>query len=152
MPELFGELQRLRDEPPPEGDSAYPLVLVAGERRAFTANTINRDPGWRRRDAHGALRVNPDDVAQLGLEDGGRARLVTKRGSVEVRVESSDRVPKGQIALPNGYGLDYTGENGWRRRTGVSPNELTAAEDRDPIVGTPWHKIVPARLEAIDRA
>jgi hypothetical protein len=59
---------------------------------------------------------------------------------------------KGQITLPNGLGVDYTGEDGTRRRTGVSLNELTAAEDRDPIVGTPWHKTVPARLEAIDQA
>ena len=34
-----------------------------------------------------------------------------------------------------------------RRTTGVAPNELTATEDRDPFVGTPWHKHVPARVE-----
>ena len=33
--------------------------------------------------------------------------------------------------------------------TGVAPNELTAAEDRDPFVGTPWHKPVPARVERV---
>jgi hypothetical protein len=26
---------------------------------------------------------------------------------------------------------------------------LTAATDRDPFVGTPWHKHVPARLERL---
>jgi len=31
--------------------------------------------------------------------------------------------------------------------TGIAPNDLTAAGDRDPFVGTPWHKHVPARLE-----
>jgi formate dehydrogenase len=36
-----------------------------------------------------------------------------------------------------------------RIRTGVGPNEFTASEDRDPWVGTPWHKSIPARLEAI---
>ena len=30
-----------------------------------------------------------------------------------------------------------------------APNELTSTEWRDPIAGTPWHKHVPARLEAI---
>jgi formate dehydrogenase len=31
----------------------------------------------------------------------------------------------------------------------VAPNELTAAEDRDPFVGTPWHKHVPACVERV---
>ena len=32
---------------------------------------------------------------------------------------------------------------------GVAPNELTASEDRDWLAGTPWHKHVPARIEAV---
>ena len=32
---------------------------------------------------------------------------------------------------------------------GVAPNELTAVEDRDWLAGTPWHKHVPARIEAV---
>jgi hypothetical protein len=31
----------------------------------------------------------------------------------------------------------------------VAPNELTSLEDRDPFVGTPWHKHVPARVERV---
>ena len=34
--------------------------------------------------------------------------------------------------------------------TGVAPNELTSAADRDPYAGTPWHKHVPASLTPID--
>jgi len=40
-------------------------------------------------------------------------------------------------------------EGDHRVRTGTAPNELTASEDRDPWVGTPWHKSVAARLEAV---
>jgi hypothetical protein len=32
---------------------------------------------------------------------------------------------------------------------GVAPNELTATEDRDWFAGTPFHKHVPARIEAV---
>ena len=60
----------------------------------------------------------------------------------------------GHISLPNGLGTDHVdpgAEDGLIRTqiTGVAPNELTASEDRDPIAGTPWHKHVPARVEAI---
>lgn len=32
---------------------------------------------------------------------------------------------------------------------GVGPNELTSADHRDPIAGTPYHSHVPARLERV---
>ena len=127
----------------------FPLVLSAGERRASTANTIFRDPAWRKRDPGGALRISPEDAARLGLADGGRARITTTRGSAEALVEITDTMLPGHISLPNGLGVDYPGEDGTAVRTGVAPNELTALEWRDPLAGTPWHKHVPARVEAL---
>src|SRR5262249_4846782 len=82
IPDLLDDLHRLRDGPPPAADPASPFVLPAGERGSFTANTIYRDPAWRKKDLAGSLRVNPDDAARLGLADGGAARVTTRRGSV----------------------------------------------------------------------
>ena len=62
----------MADEVPPGDDPEWPFLLSAGERRSFTANTIIRDPAWRKRDADGALRVAPADATALGLDDGGR--------------------------------------------------------------------------------
>jgi hypothetical protein len=45
-------------------------------------------------------------------------------------------------------GLGYPTEAG-DVATGVAPNELTSAGDRDPFVGTPWHKHVPARITRV---
>jgi formate dehydrogenase len=53
------------------------------------------------------------------------------------------------VSLPNGLGVDYPDELGRPSVTGVVPNELTASEDRDAFAGTPWHKHVPARVEAV---
>jgi anaerobic selenocysteine-containing dehydrogenase len=149
VPDLLAELATLRDEDPAERDPAFPFVLAAGERRTSTANTIYRDPSWRRKDAHGALRMNPDDAARLGIGDGGRARVTTKRGSVEAVVELSDTLQPGHVTLPNGLGLAHPDEQGRLAVTGVAPNDLTAYEDRDWLAGTPWHKHVRARVEAI---
>jgi len=62
-----------------------------------------------------------------------------------VPVEVSPTMQRKHVALPNGLGVAYA-EGG---STGIAPNNLTAAGDRDPFVGTPWHKHVPARLERI---
>jgi anaerobic selenocysteine-containing dehydrogenase len=145
LPDLLAELGRLGTATGPR-DPAFPFVLSAGERRSFTANTIIRDPAWRTKDAEGALRMSPEDAAALGVRTGDRVRLSTRRDSVLVGVELSDTMQRGHVSLPNGLGLLYPGDGG-PAATGVAPNELTAGEDRDPFVGTPWHKSVAARVE-----
>ncbi len=143
--EALGQVLATTDTP---ADPAWPFVLSAGERRSFTANTIIRDPAWRKKDAAGALRLHPDDAAALGVATGEAVRLTTRRASLIVPVEISDSMQRGHVSLPNGLGLDYPTAKGGVT-TGVAPNELTASEDRDPFVGTPWHKHVPARLERV---
>ncbi|MDH4282719.1 MAG: molybdopterin-dependent oxidoreductase, partial [Myxococcales bacterium] len=148
IPELLGELGSLRNAAPDAGKSAFPFVLSAGERRSFTANTILRDPEWRKKDRDGSLCMNLEDAHHLGVADGDRVRLTTKRGSVEVPIEISAMMQRGHVSLPNGLGLDHTSAAG-RIQTGVAPNELTSTEDRDWLAGTPWHKHVAARIEAL---
>ena len=56
---------------------------------------------------------------------------------------------RGVVSLPHGYGMEHPDESGARRLNGARINELTAAEDCDPIAGTPWHKHVPVRLSPV---
>jgi anaerobic selenocysteine-containing dehydrogenase len=147
IPELLSELAGLHDEPEAQ-DPDFPFVLSAGERRAHTANTIYRDPSWRKTDTEGALRLHPEDAERLGISAGGRARLTTRRGSFETAVEITDTLQPGYVTLPNGLGLAYPAEDGSERIHGIPPNELTASEDRDWLAGTPHHKHVRARVEA----
>ncbi|MBJ20165.1 MAG: molybdopterin-dependent oxidoreductase [bacterium] len=149
IPELIQELADLIDEQPPRTTDDYPFILAAGERRTSTANTIFRDPSWRRKDGEGAMRMSPGDAEGLGVETGDRIRLTTKRGSVEAIVEVNDTLREGHITIPNGYGLEYPDAEGTRKVHGIPPNELTSSEDRDWLALTPWHKHVRARVEVI---
>jgi anaerobic selenocysteine-containing dehydrogenase len=148
LPDLLEAWKGLLTEAAELRDAAFPFVLSAGERRSFTANTIIRDPTWRKKDAEGALRINPEDAEALGVGSGEQVRLTTKRGWALVQVELSDTMQRGHVSLPNGLGVSYPTQAG-EKATGVAPNELTASEDRDPFVGTPWHKHVAARVEPV---
>ena len=121
-------------------------MLAAGERRSSTANTIQRDPAWRKKDQQGALRVSVEDATSLGLADGDRARVTTRRGSAVAVVEVTDTLMAGHVTLPNGFGL---GPGGSSDAVGVAPNELTSTDDRDWFAGTPHHKHVRARVERV---
>jgi len=149
IPELLDDIRALVDSQPGLTTAEFPIVLSAGERRAFTANDIFRDPSWRKKDAAGALRVSVADAESLGLVDGGRARITTAAGSAETVVEVNPMMRTGHAALPNGYGLDFIDANGERQVTGVAPNALTSTDWRDSYAGTPWHKHVPARIEPV---
>jgi len=147
--ELMPELKSLRDERRSQ-DPEFPFVLSAGQRRSGTANTIIRDPQWRPKDPAGALWMNPADASELGVQNGGRVRITTKRASAESVVVLTDSMLPGHVALPNGTGLWYPDREGQEFQHGVAPNELTVTEDRDWFAGTPFHKHVPARIEAVN--
>jgi anaerobic selenocysteine-containing dehydrogenase len=146
LPDLLEELEKCLSREPAPPNVEFPFVLSAGERRSFTANTIIRDSAWRKKDGSGALRMNPEDASRLGVIEGSAVRVTTRSGSVVVAVELAASMQCGHVALPNGMGLDARGEG---TLGGVAPNELTSLEDRDPFVGTPWHKHVPARIEVM---
>jgi anaerobic selenocysteine-containing dehydrogenase len=149
LPELLAQVAEVADREPPASDPQWPFVLAAGERRPFTANTIMRDPAWRRRDTAGALRMSTADAARLGLRTGDQARLSTRTAGVVVTVEVTDTMRAGHLSLPNGFGLSVEEPTGSPVITGVAANELTSTQDRDEWVGTPWHKHVPARLDPL---
>jgi anaerobic selenocysteine-containing dehydrogenase len=151
IPELFDDIIALVEQRPQHTSDEFPYVLSAGERRSFTANTIMRDPSWRKRDAEGALRLCAADADTIGVGDGDRVRITTPGGSAVAVAEVNDTMMSGHVALPNGLGLSYAPAGGDPELTGVAPNELTTTDWRDPIAGTPWHKHVPARLEAVAR-
>ncbi|MBB2773948.1 UNVERIFIED_ORG: formate dehydrogenase [Mycolicibacterium obuense] len=152
MPDMLGEVRALTAEREALTSAEFPIVLSAGERRAYTANDILRDPGWRKRDTDGALRISVEDAAALNLRTGDRARITTAAGSAEAGVEVSEAMLPGHASLPNGFGLDYLDADGTTRVPGVAPNSLTSSDWRDAYAGTPWHKHVPARIENVSSA
>ncbi len=150
IPEMHEKLKLLGSAPVKYTSEEYPFVLSAGERRGFSANTIVRDPSWRKKDKEGALRIHPDDASDLGILDGGRVRITTEGGEAVAVAELNDSVQPGYVSLPNGYGLSYSPAGGNSEVVGVAPNQLTSTKWKDSIAGTPWHKHVPARLEKIN--
>lgn len=145
--DLLNELVSLKDGPDKMTSKEFPYVLMAGERRDYSANTIFRDGGWRRKDRGGALRMSSADAQHLGLSDGDQARINTQVGTAITTIEINDRMQPGHMSLPNGFGLD----NVDGQREGVAANELTSTEHRDKFAGTPWHKYVAAQVSALQK-
>ncbi len=149
--EMLDELATI-DSKLPATRPDYPFILSAGERRAETSNTSIRNPDWLKKGGFGALRIHPQDAATLGCAPGDWIELRTPRGTAQAPIEVTDELQPGHVSLPNGHGVDYHHADGTRDRRGVSLNELTNTEDRDPFAGTPWHKYVPVHLKRLTPA
>lgn len=140
IPEMLEALRALVREPA----TSHPFVLLAGERRAYNANQIFRDPTWRKTDREGAMRMHPGDAAALGLAAGARATCTSDAGELDVTIQLDDTVRAGMVTLPHGYGMRY--RDG--APDGPQINRLTSSEHCDPLARTPYHKYVPVTIRA----
>jgi len=128
------KLVRYRD-PAETIDDEFPVWLTTGRRLAsyHTRTQTGRSQGIDYLLPEERLEVNPADVTEWGLEDGGRAKLSSSRGSVEVKVESTNRSPRGTVFAS--FSFDD-----------VPVNFLTGG-GYDPVTDTAELKVCPVRVE-----
>ena len=140
---------RRRDRPA-ERSATIPSFSPPACAPRWTANTIQRDPAWRK-GPRPALRPQPVARATptaLGIADGDRVRVITRRGAVELPAAVDKRLQPGHVWVPNGFGTRYPrGGSGELETAGVNLNLLSASEDRDPFTGCPHHKYTLCRIE-----
>lgn len=125
----------------------FTFNLLAGERRAYNANALFRNPDWRKKDTEGALKIHPEDAAEQGIEDGDWVRCYSKNGEVVIKTWVTDEMPRKMLSMPHGYGFSYPGHD--VKTTGALVNNLTSMEDCDPLAKTPYHKNVRVNLEKV---
>jgi anaerobic selenocysteine-containing dehydrogenase len=131
----------------PTVDSTYPLIMAAGLRTRWTANTIQRDPAWRKgKGPHCALNLSPADATALGIRDGDAVRVATNRGSLTMPAQVDKKLMAGHVWMPNGFGM--ISSDGMVQ--GANQNELTDVADRDPFTGIPHHRYVRCRVERVE--
>ncbi len=140
-------IEEIRGLQPLPHDERFPLILQAGERRSYNANTIYRDPAWRKQDADGALKVHPDDARELGLGAGDLAWCENDRGALCARVSVSEEMRPGVVSLPHGYGMFRAPDS--EDRLGPAINFLTRSDHCDSLSKVPYHKYVPVRVRAV---
>jgi len=125
------------DPPVDTLDDEFPLRLTTG-RRLESFNTGVQTGGYSsplHRDGS-ALRLAPEDGARYGIADGGRARIVSRRGAVETGVVYDTTLRPG-LAFMN---LHFPDE--------VETNILTI-DATDPQSGTAEFKATAIRVERI---
>jgi predicted molibdopterin-dependent oxidoreductase YjgC len=118
----------------------FPIWLTTGRRLQsyHTRTQTGRSQGIDYLLAEESLEVHPDDVANLGLEDGEFCRLSSERGAIEIRVQATTRSPRGTVFASFSF-------------NDVPVNILTGS-GYDPITDTAELKVCPVRVEPISES
>ncbi len=144
MEQWVKSIEPMSEEAALQRDTVYPLILQAGRHMNMNANTLMRDPAWNQGKRACTLAMHPDDAAGLNLVDGQIVRIVTEVGKADIELEITPATRKGQVIIPHGFGMNYGG-----KAHGANVNRLTKNTYRDKFAGTPLHRYVRCRVEAI---
>jgi anaerobic selenocysteine-containing dehydrogenase len=150
-PPLLAELQRFAAELAAPVAARGELALI-GRRHVRSNNSwmhnyerLVKGPPRHR------LLMNPQDLSARGLRDGGRVRLRSRAGAVEVEVEASADMMPGVVSLPHGWGHHREGVRLGvaQAHAGSSINDVTDAADIDALSGNAVLNGVPVIVEAV---
>jgi anaerobic selenocysteine-containing dehydrogenase len=91
--------------------------------------------------------IHPEDIAALGLEEGGLVAITSPHATIHGVVKASDKVRRGLVSMAHAYGdADAIKEN--VRERGSSTNRLVSeVVDYDPITGQSLQSAIPVKLE-----
>jgi predicted molibdopterin-dependent oxidoreductase YjgC len=80
----------------------FPLTVDTGRvlEHYDTGTMTRRSRGLSHLRPHGEIEISPQDARRYGLETGDRARLTTRRGSIEAPVRITGGLPEGMVFYP----------------------------------------------------
>jgi formate dehydrogenase alpha subunit len=98
-----GMLHAIDYKPPAEEpDADYPLFLTTG--RAFVhyhSGTMTRvSPTLHREMETGYVEISPTDAKNLGIKDGERVKVSSRRGEIQIKAKVSRKVNRGVVFIP----------------------------------------------------
>jgi formate dehydrogenase alpha subunit len=118
-------------------DDEYPFIFSTGRMlQHFHTGSMSRRSGvldWLV--PEGLVEMHPDDAAALGVAGGGKVRVASRRGEIEIGVQVTDRVAPGSVFLAFHF-------------REAAANRLTIAE-LDPIAKIPELKVCAVKIEAL---
>jgi anaerobic selenocysteine-containing dehydrogenase len=115
-----------------KADARHPFRLATSPSRDYLNSSFNEMPSSQARYGKPRVKIHPDDLANLGLADGARARMGNTRGEILIEVEAFAGVQRGVVIVesiaPNEH---FEG--------GEGINTLTSAFQAAPYGGAAFH-------------
>jgi anaerobic selenocysteine-containing dehydrogenase len=144
---LVADAERLRASVSSDRLDGYVLI---GRRHLRSNNSwMHNLPALAGGTNRCTLQIHPDDADELGLAD--EARVKGPGGELVVAVELTDRIRRGVVSLPHGWGHDLggTAQSVATGQPGVNVNQLNDGLTVDPLSGTAVLNGIPVHIAAV---
>ncbi|MEM2546352.1 MAG: molybdopterin-dependent oxidoreductase, partial [Candidatus Bathyarchaeia archaeon] len=125
-------------QPPAEQtDGLYPFILTTGRQlhQFHTGTMTRRSPTLVTQAPEGYIEINPIDASKLGISNGEKIKVKSRRGEIEIKAKVTDKVQPGTVFIPFHYAE-------------TAANKLTNAA-LDPKAKIPELKVCAVRLEKL---
>lgn len=133
-----GRFMPLKYAPPGEmPDDDYPLILTTGRSlyHFHTGTMTRRVAGLHSIEPEGIVEINPEDAARLGVSQGDRARVSSRRGAVTAKASVSEVMPPGVVFMTFHFA---------ESAANVLTNPLL-----DPVAKIPEFKVAAVKVERV---
>ena len=135
FPRGKGKLTALDYRPSAElPDEEYPLILSTGRvLYHWHGGTMTRRSKLDDIYPEALIEVHPEDARTIGVESGEWVKVRSRRGEIEVKVQVTERSPRGMVFLPFHF-------------VEAAANILTL-DARDPVAKIPDYKVCAVAVE-----
>jgi predicted molibdopterin-dependent oxidoreductase YjgC len=131
-----GRFIPLEYKPPMElPDDEYPLILTTGRSLYhFHTGTMTRKvEGLNVLRGEGLVEINPEDASSLGISDGEKVKVISRRGEVVARAKVTEVSPVGVVFMTFHFA--------------ESPANLLTNPAVDPVAKIPEFKVCAVRIK-----
>ncbi len=122
---------------PPEElpDDEYPDMLTTGRMYVHyhTGTMTRRSPSLHKEVEEGFVEINTQQAKEMGISQGERIKISSRRGEIEIKADLSERVDRGTIFIPFHFAES-------------AANMLTNPV-LDPIAKIPEYKVCAVKIE-----
>jgi anaerobic selenocysteine-containing dehydrogenase len=115
-----------------EATEAFPFRLTTSPARTFLNSTFNETPSSVKREGRPTVFVHPEDLAALGIPDGGKVKIGSARGVVTLHAKAETGLRRGVLVA----------ESIWPNEAfedGNGINTLTGCDQPAPAGGGCFH-------------
>ena len=123
--------------PAEETDNEYPLILTTGRilYQYHTATMSRRSKGLTSRTPDAFVEINTKDAKDLGIKQGDELQVSSRRGSIKLFADISEKCDKGVVFIPFHY-------------SEAAVNRITNSA-LDPISKIPEYKVCAVKISKI---
>ena len=146
---LVNDIHRLKKEAETLTDGAFPFMLIGRRHLRDDNSWLHNSEMLMKGKNRCTVMMNEADAKILDFENSQLLKVSSRVGAVEIPLEISDKMMRGVVSIPHGYGHARTGVklDTAQKYPGVSLNDLTDDSIIDELTGNAAFSNVQVKLE-----